>query len=488
MTPEYAALEQHIKDHPDDCAQRWRLAKHLYAARRYKEALDHLLILRREWEPRLNVARYLAAVYYRLGRHEDAAAELRSASEAWPEDVAVHEQLARVLETSHEQEEALKAWEAVQKLSPRHSAAARAIERLRAGNGILDDDAVAEMESDGLLEPRPGQVCPGCGAQNSIDARTCWQCGSRLVLAGTPRPRRSPTPLPQKKGNSEFWLLLTLLLGLLFVFVAVYFTFREWSLSRLEPEDPHFARTVYAILLRSLLGTRLRLGCILLVAWPLSIWVGLRVTNGRKALDARIWLAGICLTALAYDALWLPLAHWPWIPALLGAASLVLLGGLFRTSLYRLAGAWLIQGTIVAAVACGAFVLLEGTAPVRAFPRIAAYSAECSMRRDPAGHTFPAGETPYAAKFEWLSSGSPWFDAEADEVLFEVTTTRQTEDFAVELRTQEDTLVLNNTCSTPFRFTHEVRTDQPYEILVTGGKGVPVTVKARCVLTLHVGL
>ncbi|MGI6460113.1 MAG: tetratricopeptide repeat protein [Candidatus Hydrogenedentales bacterium] len=77
-------IETHLIEHPDDHAQRWRLAKKLYTACEYRDALSHLLILKRDADWKLNYSRYLAATYYRLGRYDECIHELHGALESWP--------------------------------------------------------------------------------------------------------------------------------------------------------------------------------------------------------------------------------------------------------------------------------------------------------------------------------------------------------------------------------------------------------------------
>ena len=79
-----ASLTEHVEAHPGDYEQRWRLAKKLYEAHEYAVALEHLEILRDEWVAKINLVRYLAAVYYRLDRHADSIAALATAVRAWP--------------------------------------------------------------------------------------------------------------------------------------------------------------------------------------------------------------------------------------------------------------------------------------------------------------------------------------------------------------------------------------------------------------------
>jgi len=84
-----------VEAHPDDYEKRWKLAKKLYAAWEYRLALEHLLILKNEWNSKANVLRYLGATYYRLGRYDESTKELYDAIKLWPEEVGLYEQLAR---------------------------------------------------------------------------------------------------------------------------------------------------------------------------------------------------------------------------------------------------------------------------------------------------------------------------------------------------------------------------------------------------------
>ena len=123
-------LAAYVEAHPTNHEQRWRLAKKLYTSWEYRLALEHLLILKNELEPRENVMRYLAATYYRLGRHDESIKALQEALTVWPKDVSMREQLARTQAEAGHNDDALKTWRELAKLDPDHSFAKQAIARV----------------------------------------------------------------------------------------------------------------------------------------------------------------------------------------------------------------------------------------------------------------------------------------------------------------------------------------------------------------------
>ena len=131
-------IARYVEANPDDHEQRWRLAKKLYTAWEYRLALEHLQILRDEGQERINILRYLAATYYRLGRYDEAQAELKNAISIWPDEIGLYEQLARVLEIAGDHIGAAQEWEKVLSLDPHHPMAAHAAARLRSSTSETD--------------------------------------------------------------------------------------------------------------------------------------------------------------------------------------------------------------------------------------------------------------------------------------------------------------------------------------------------------------
>ena len=141
-------IARYVEAHPENHEQRWRLAKKLYMAWEYRLALEHLQVLKNEWRDRINVARYLAATYYRLGRYDEAIQELRDAVETWPEEMA---------------------WDEILALDSGHSLAAGAAKRLRAIPEESPEEALHLTDSDSGIDLSPKRICSECGAQNGAE-------------------------------------------------------------------------------------------------------------------------------------------------------------------------------------------------------------------------------------------------------------------------------------------------------------------------------
>ena len=131
-------IARYVEANPDDHEQRWRLAKKLYTAWEYRLALEHLQVLKNEGQERINILRYLAATYYRLGRYDEATDELRNAISIWPDEIGLIEQLARVLEIAGDHIGAAEMWERVHALDHHHPMATHAAARLR--SSVPDTD------------------------------------------------------------------------------------------------------------------------------------------------------------------------------------------------------------------------------------------------------------------------------------------------------------------------------------------------------------
>ena len=112
-------------------------------------------------------SRYLAATYYRLGRYDESIQELLSAISAWPNEIPIREQLARVYEVSQQTEDAIRVWQDILQLDTHHPIAAQTIQRLRTSPGEPSSENELRLnESDSGIDLAPGMMCPKCGARN----------------------------------------------------------------------------------------------------------------------------------------------------------------------------------------------------------------------------------------------------------------------------------------------------------------------------------
>lgn len=199
---EIEEIRAYVESHPDDHKQRWRLAKKLYNAWDYRSALEHLLQLRDVWPDQLAVLRYLAATYYRLGKYEEAEAELKRALKDHPKEHSLLEQLAKVYEGGGRNDQAIEVWSQVQAIKPSKKTE-EALERLGMAMGTMASTMAAgtmqEMSSHG---DETVIKCPHCGESNDVFSKRCIRCHGDFGPAReeAPAPREIAAPHSGKAG------------------------------------------------------------------------------------------------------------------------------------------------------------------------------------------------------------------------------------------------------------------------------------------------
>lgn len=414
-------LRQQVEAEPDSPELRWRLAKKLYAGSEYREALTHLRVLKKEWEPRLNVLRYLGAAYFRLGRYDEAVRELLECLDTWPEEVAIREQLAKVYEAAGRDTDALRAWEAILELDPKHRLARKSITRISQPAAPTPRPLTIGSSSDDGIDLRPIIVCHECGAQNSAEFDRCWQCGADLVVDAAPAERYSvATPIRPHglwaPGESRLLARSAKLAfaGALLAAVITSVLFLPQALADPERTDP--ARTVSEVFLRDLAVIRI----VLWLACGISASIAMGVI--RRAFDIDrdgTWMAvgvGGGLATALYAASWLPVNAVPIVAGGVTVAAWPLVVGAVGLGWARGTAAW---GAVVVAVGVtGAGVLMAttGPAPITEAGAISAFSARQEAMPEPG--VFPAMARPVPGRFGiiWGPTGSEWLDSIANDV------------------------------------------------------------------------
>lgn len=474
-------LERYVEAHPEDYAQRWRLAKKLYMESEYRIALEHLLVLKKEWIKKLNVLRYLAATYYRMGRYEDAIAVLDEAIETWPDEVALREQLARVLESSGRKDDARAAWEEVLRLNPNHRLADAAVRRLASGHGaaVTYNEPEAFMESDSGADLAPKVACSQCGAVNSADFERCWQCHAPLPRSATPAPAmRSPThtarPIDRKALAKQCAMVGLLVLGA--VVVTAYHMLRERGLD-LAGVPP---ATVQAALIAHVGKTWAIVGAITLFAWPLIIAASLWPVGGIQRSWDKVVLVGMALASISYLLWWVP--RWGYViaPVVTAGAGLYLMYQSFRVTLGQAVAAWSLQLVLALALHVGIFVGLEGFRPIREAGTIFAFALRHDTTRGAGVHPVARVPTPLQIGVRFESTGSVWLDGIGHDAVFEVASEGGANRLHVELRDATGrVLTRHDIDNDTFRFTYPVVPGQEYAISVGGEPRIGM------VLTVH---
>lgn len=471
-------IAKYVEEHPDDYEQRWRLAKKLYAAWEYRLALEHLQVLRNEWQKRLNVVRYLAATYYRLGRYDEAVAELREAIETWPQEMGLREQLARVLEIAGKRIEAAEVWKKIAEIDPHHPIAKNAVKRLLEDKEPTPREELQLGDSDSGIDLSPGRVCPNCGAQNSDEFDRCWQCHTLLTEAQiTPRPtvrlseRRPPVVTPE---------MLSMGLGLAVVAMLALCIYLSLKLLLMdEAGAKHFINTLGGMYQHELGLSRVITGVTVVILWPFVLQLTLSLMRlERPAPMPLIWLAGLLQASLAFLCTWLPSSMISLIFLLPAVAGLGAIAGIFGLGLLRAMNVWILQlilmclAAITAFTACESIQLGQFFNPISEIPAVLRYAQEQKSNPTPGMHPVPGNIVPLAQKTQWTSTGSLWLDRRAGEAQFLLFSDNEKVPLKFEINQGETKPLVFETVETrQWTYEFEVHPGEEYFIKVGGPEG-----------------
>jgi len=453
-------LSQYVASHPDDYTQRWRLAKKLYMSWEYNDAIKHLLILKKFWTRKLNVLRYLAATYYRLGRYEESITELKEILQQWPAETAVWEQLARVYEVADQSELAAQAWEHVLRLDSNHPIAGRAVARLRSTRPVTPRENLRLTDSDSGIHINRGIVCASCGAQNSAEFERCWQCHGVLHQASIDDDE--PAEIPQAPAAHWGRTLVGGLSTVAALSLAVHLT-----IAYLKSYDASTAsRTVYAVLAQSLFVPRLVVCAVLILAWPIALWTAFRFARAPRPSWAVLGGAGLFLACSVYDLTWVPVQYLLFLPLAVALISFAAVAMLQKLSWRSLLNIWLIQGAGALLAGLVAFCAQLGIAPIVELPKIAQAASVSDANAESGIAALTRSTVPKTWRVTWASTGSKWLDAQASTVAFDVVSEPQGSLLGVELRQAGKPVYYAD--APPYRFTAPVVPDVEYELAVNG--------------------
>ncbi len=410
-------ITRYVESNPDDYKQRWRLAKKLYMNSEYRLALEHLQVLKKDWEPKVNVIRYLGATLHRLGRYEEAAAELQDAVDRWSDELPLWEQLAKVLEAAGRLKEAALTWEDIAERFPEHPRAAKAMKRLWLDSGgHVPQTAVVLGDSDEGPGAQPEVTCPRCGARNGDEIGRCWRCHAMLVEP-TPAAEApvSAFTLRPPELTPVLWLLFGGLAAVMLLSAGVYLSVLALSTAT----EPGLPLTVQGLLRRDLALRRVMIGLVLVVAWPVilrGVIAALRVE--RSDASTVVGIFGILLAGATHVASFLPKSALLVTVLVAAIGPLALLLSFFRHDPLRALKAWAVQGLFMGVVGMVSLAAFIGVGALTQFSQIRAYAAGHDAAKEP-GKTFVVEhETPFLVDIEWKTTRSNWLDARAGEVAF----------------------------------------------------------------------
>lgn len=488
---------RYVESHPDNHGQRWRLAKKLYLAWEYRLALEHLQILKNEWEEKENVLRYLAATYYRLKRFNDSCGELETALEIWPDSIGLREQLARTLDVGDRKEDGLEVWKDILERVPDHPFAARAVdigERLKYGPPAgrtqgpqydsLPEGAPAVGQAGRQFETTfetpppsvPDLVCPLCGTRNSSGFDHCWRCHGVLSEANLSRLVVPIGSARKKRAQARLFPIACGAVLMALIVLDVYLTLPRFAAPERGESEIFVATTLREFVSERLAGTQVGLGLILVFGWPLLLNAGAYLTATQNVSRARLNFAGAALALFAYAMTWLP-GVWLFVGLSCAAITAFLvcmyfLGMTLRTAFL----AWMVQMIGVVSVSATAVAAIHGTGFVSEWPLM--------VRFDSGPAQVPTlsytGITPVELALKWESTGSAWLDREAASVGFDVAAGKHEKTLFVELRDDyERTKAFEKLKGEDVHIAFEpIVPGTTYELLVSGREeGVVVTIE-----------
>ncbi len=470
-------MTTYVEDNPNAFAQRWRLAKKLYMAAEYRLALEHLQILKNEWIPKANVVRYLGATLYRLGRHDEASGILNEAIEVWPNEIAIHEQLARVLEAAGKYEKAISAWQTIISIDSKHTMAPRAVKRLKERD--KDENPHVELnllDSDSGIDLNLGRLCPNCGSQNGSEFDRCWQCHAPL----SDQDRHIPTPITQRRRiiSSQ---LVTVISGLIIVALVSFGIFMTLQYA-VPPSTSTTDATAYSLVNNRLLMARAVIGLVMLVVWPLSLHATMYFLQIDSVSTSRTNATALFLAALTYALTWVPVEFMVYVPLIPIVASLLLVlfgfGLEFAKSLY----VWAIHGSIITAVVLLTIIGFVGTQPIPQLPDILKHLAEA-----PAVHEFTDIPTGSEFTIKAYTTWSDWLDNELDEAKCELITDQAKPPLVLEIKEGGTTRMYKDVEPVPFRFDFPMPLSpgKEFKMILTGPQGAKASLRILCGLNIE---
>lgn len=475
-------LRSYIESHPDDFARRWKLAKKLYMACEYADVLGHLQILKEQWTPKVNVCRYLAAAYYRLGRYEEAIAELEDAVSTWPTELPLRKQLAKVLESRGERERAMEIWSELLKLDPNDSAILPAIERLRKPPG--KDGAQDHAAGDSGFDLAPVIVCSQCGTRNDYENESCWQCFAPLVKPAEPITN-TPTPRPRRheKPASSLWIWVLVSGTLTTVFVAAdVFMSLTWYV---RGQEAAAWPGLYAFFATEFLGARVLIGAALFIGWPIVLKLAAAIFEARDVPPVVTPGIGLLLGSGTALLLWAPMALLPLVLILPLVGSFALIASAMRVHFREAIRIWLFQALLITALCAGCVFPVLQVEGIAALPKVVQFSISRGMTGSTEPVSIASVRLPAQENLVWRSSGTSWLDERAERATITLSGPDMSVPLDVLCKRSGRTIYETVARSLPHRFTLDIAPGAYYQLVLRGPEGAPVNVSVLSILPVQ---
>lgn len=457
-------LRRYVKRHPDDRAQRWRLAKKLYMAGDFEDALSHLRVLRKHWPSKLNIARYLAATHYRMGNNTEAIRVLEKSLDAWPDELPIRQQLARALEAAGLHAAAARAWKEIITRQPNHPFAQEALKNLS-----------GRQSAKPVSVPETGRVCPSCGAENGDEFERCWQCHATLGAEEQSYSTEPPAPSPFRPAISLIDLqdhTPVTITAIVMIFVAVaisaYCFTDAFTIRNAHPADLGGNATVYSVLATSLIPLRTSVAIILAIFCPLAFYATSFAARIPMPSIGTIAAIGLANAGVAITLTWLPLSFLKYAPFLLIISVFALIVWLYSPRYIRGSAIAASQCLVILGLCAGTTSQIESGAFLKQLPAIIAYGAEHDSQTSPGRQELPQTTVPAEYTLQFANTGSPWLDEHGTLIRIEIGTDQPFELMDIELSQYEESLEYYST--DPSLISFDAQLGRPYRLTLDGKK------------------
>ena len=301
------------------------------------------------------------------------------------------------------------------------------------------------------------------------------------------RPSSRLTQAPHKRptlggiASSPWEHLMGAVIIVLLAF-GVYLSLKASAPLGARLGEPAGIRTVQQLVVTRLLGVRLVWGAVTLALWPLASLLALRLVDGGEERARPVVMISVVFALLAYLVSWCPLSFAGYM--LLGVLVLFVAPVLFvcRFHAGRVAFVWL---SVCAAVAGSGLICLaavEGDEAVWALPDVVRY-ARAHDRVEGAGeHVLSAMQGGSERPIAWASTGIPWLDRRAGDVVFEVTIQSALQPAFLELKDESGTVGFHRITGSPVRGLQTIRPNRPYRLVLNGPEGSVAGVRVYGIL------
>jgi len=473
-------LLDYVEKNPKDYEKRWTLAKKLYQNKDYSLALDHLTVLVNEWEPHINVYRFLSATLYRLGKYEDAIEKLKKAIEIWGNEPGLYEQLGRIYVTIGKYDLAKQTYEKLHEICPEHKWAHVAIERLKRH---IERKTVKKRPFPVILatdfDLLPESICKRCGSENPKDNDHCWKCGETLRLSTSP-PNLSTTGFSQNVLINLTPEIITLFLGLvliIFVSINIFMSLTFWLQ---KPTLLHTHLSFWDIYQNELLLSRIITGFSLLIISPLLINLISKIMGVKESIHPNlIILVGILIASIVFLFSWLPKFIILWGFAFIPLFAFLIILGTFGISLLKALNICLLYilslliSTILLLTLSESYQLKRFINPISQIPSTVSFFRTQYPNSTRSLEIKSEDGSPVIRNILWNSTGSYWLDTRSKEITITLFL-NDADEFVLEVnRGETKPIIYEKLRSERYKVNLPIETDTNYTIKISTSNNTP---------------